>query len=170
MAKVSIKSEDVSEDEIEPIKIEETMTETPVEEVPDIDFDDDEDAITIESLPPDSLLWENGPTAGEVVEWKKQYGEVYITNVTLEKHVVWRTLKRSEYKHIVRHIEDTLTEGKISQTEANMMSEELTCQVCILFPHYGIKDFDGELAGLPSILSQQINEASGFSTIAVRQL
>lgn len=127
-------------------------------------------SISIESLDPAEILWDGGPTAGDVVNWKKQYGDVYITNVTLDKHVVWRTLKRSEYKAIVRQIEEPLSEGKLSQTEANMLSEELTCQVCILFPKYTTKDFDGEMAGLPSILSQQINEASGFSTIAVRQL
>ena len=162
MAKVTLATAD-------PV-VEEEKTEMVEEVIPEEEENFDGEGISIESLPPDEILWDEGPTAGDVVSWKKQYGDVYITNVTLEKHVVWRTLKRSEYKNIVRQIEEVLNNGAMSQTEANMLSEEMTCQVCILFPKYTAKDFDGEMAGLPSILSQQINEASGFSTIAVRQL
>lgn len=174
MAKVSIKQENI----VPPI-LEEPVVELPpevVEDQSDIsddtedDFEYDEAPIDIADLPADTILWDGGPTAGQVVEWKTKYDGVFITNVTYDKHIVWRTLLRSEYKQLVRQIESVLADGKMTQTEANMYNEELTCTICCLFPKYSLNDFDSEMAGIPSIVSQQIMESSGFTTIDVRQL
>ena len=187
MAKVSMKQENVVppvekkevevtvEDSVpqENIDIEpEALSAEDLEDLEDLEnsYVDEEEPVDIESLPPDTELWENGPTAGQVVAWKAEYGDVFITNVTYDKHVVWRTLRRPEYKQLVRQIEQLLTSEKMTQTEANMYNEELTCTICTLFPKYAMADFDKEMAGLPSILSQQIMESSGFATIDVRQL
>lgn len=147
----SVVEEDEANDEDSPQEIEEAL------------------GIQVENLPPDEILWEGGPTAGQVVAWKNQYENVYITNVTFDKHIVWRALNRDEYKSIVRQIEGAVN-GGMGTTEATMLNEELTCVTCFLLPHYKLEDFGRELAGLPSILAQQINESSGFATIDVRQL
>jgi len=137
------------------------------------DLENTEDSsvgINVEDLDPDLQIWEDGPTAKDIVDWKKKYGDVYVTSVTFDKHVVWRTLNRNEYKMIVRQIEQVISSGKMTQTEANMLNEELVCQFCTLFPQFSGEDFSKELAGLPSILAQQILESSGFTTVDVRQL
>lgn len=132
--------------------------------------EDESSIINVEDLDPDLEIWNGGPKAKDIVEWKKKYGDVYVTSITFDKHVVWKTLNRQEYKMIVRQIEQVVSSGKMSQTEANMLNEELVCQFCTLYPQFSNEDFSNEIAGLPSILAQQILESSGFTTIDVRQL
>lgn len=134
------------------------------------EIEDTSSIINVEDLDPELEIWTGGPKAKDIVEWKKKYGDVYVTSVTFDKHVVWKTLNRQEYKMIVRQIEQVVSSGKMSQTEANMLNEELVCQFCTLYPQFSNEDFSREMAGLPSILAQQILESSGFTTVDVRQL
>lgn len=140
--------------------------ESPLEDLDEYDEDEDDSRpILAEDLPPETQIWVDGPTAGQVVEWKKQHGGVYVTSITFDKHVAWRTLKRKEYANVIRHIEKVIA-GGMSQVEANLLNEELVCQICCLAPKF--EDFAEELAGLPSILSQQILESSGFTSWDIR--
>lgn len=152
----------VAKDEV----IAEAVVEEP--EVSD-DFTDDDAIIDMEDLDPEMIIWEGGPTVGQVLKWKEEYEDVYITNVTFDKHVIWRPINRREYAVVVKKIETALANG-MGQTEANMYNEELIVELCALMPKYSVKDFEKDLAGLPSILSQQILESSGFTTIDVRKL
>lgn len=167
---VEKEKEEVVIEDVVPAEVE-VDVEPEALEIEDLEeYDNEEAPVDIESLPPETVLWDDGPTAGQIVAWKAEYGDVFITNVTYDKHIVWRTLRRPEYKQLVRQIEQLLTSEKMTQTEANMYNEELTCSICTLFPKYSMADFEKEMAGLPSILSQQIMESSGFTTIDVRQL
>lgn len=174
MAKVTMKQDNtpssVIEDEVEKEQDEQEIVSDDDDNDDKVDDEELGQSVQIEDLPPDTTIWEGGPTVAQILEWKEEYGDVYITNVTYEKHVVWRTLRRPEYKQLVRQIEQLLVDGRMTQTEANMYNEELTCTICTLYPKYSMPDFENELAGLPSILSQQIMETSGFSTVDVRQL
>ena len=149
----------------------EPVVEAEVEEEVELEeeFVDDETIVNMEDLDPDLIIWDGGPTVRDVLQWKEEYGDVYITNVTFDKHVIWRPIFRREYAAIVKKIEKAL-EGGMGQTEANMYNEELIVELCTLMPKYSLKDFESELAGLPSILSQQILESSRFATIDVRKL
>lgn len=174
--KVTMKQENIvppiSEEPVVDLPSETEGDTLSVPEVEDEDLflDEETSGIDIADLPPDTVLWDDGPTAGQVLEWKNKHKNVFITNVTYEKHIVWRTLLRSEYKQLVREIESVLADGKMTQSEANMYNEELTCTICCLFPKYNLSDLETEDAGVPSIVSQQIMESSGFATIDVRQL
>lgn len=131
----------------------------------------EEENLAVEDLSPDEPLWKDGPTAAQAVEWKEKYGDVYVTSVTTDYHVAWRTINRAEFKMVVKEIEKLVASGNVSQAEAEMVNEELVCQICALYPAFASqKDFAGNLAGLPSILSQQILSASGFTSIDVVQL
>lgn len=123
----------------------------------------------VEDLDPELPLWDGGPTAAQAVAWKEKYGDVYVTSITNDMHVAWRTISRAEFKLVVKQIEKLVAEG-MSQAEAEMINEELICQICALYPRLGEKDFAGTMAGLPSILSQQILSASGFTSIDVIKL
>lgn len=138
------------------------------QEVPDDTVSDS--SMAVEDLDPDEPLWVNGPLASQAVAWKEKYGDVYVTSVTSDYHVAWRTINRSEFKSVVKQIEQLVSGGTVSQAEAEMVNEELVSQICSLFPVFTQKDFAGNLAGLPSILSQQILSASGFTSIDVIQL
>lgn len=139
-------------------------------------FDLDESAVTgedykdIEDVPDEEEIWENGPKAGIIKEWKKQYGDIYITSITYDKHVVWRVLNRAEYKQIVKKMEQLVQAGQLSTAEANLWNEETIAELCMLYPKFDKNNATGFMAGLPSLIAQEVLEASGFVALEVRQL
>lgn len=127
-------------------------------------------ATSVEELAEDVPIFENGPTAGQIIQWKKQYGEVYVTSISFDKHIVWRVLSRIEYKQLVKKMESLMQAGQLSTAEANMWNEEAIAELCILFPGYNKAALTSDMAGLPSLISQEVLEASGFVALEVRQL
>lgn len=123
-----------------------------------------------EDLDPDTPLFEGGPTAGQIVEWKKQYKNVFVTEISYDEYIIWRNIYRGEYRQIVNEISQLVQEGRYSDTEINMRNEELICQIGVLYPKLTPEDFDTQLAGMPLIISQQILESSGFRPIDLRGL
>lgn len=134
------------------------------------DEDVDNQNQDIEDIEDEVPLWENGPLAGTVKEWKRLYGDVYITSISFDKHIVWRTLSRVEYKQIVKKMENLIQSGEMSSAEANMWNEETIAELCILFPEMNANSMSSVLAGLPSLIAQEVLEASGFVALEVRQL
>ena len=104
--------------------------------------------------PNDTPIFENGPGLSQVEVWKKQFGKekVFHTQI-LDKHFVFRTLNRYEYKQIVA----------IENIDA-LYREEIICHTCVLWPlHYDFKKMANEDSGYPSTLAQIIMENSGFT-------
>ena len=132
---------------------------------------EDTDAqVGVDDLPDDELIWPNGPTAGQIKAWKKQYGDVYVTSISYDKHIAWRTLNRLEYKNLFKKMEQLIQAGQLTQSEANLWNEEAIAEICILYPAYDKQSLVSEMAGLPSLISQEVLEASGFLALEVRQL
>ncbi len=125
---------------------------------------------TLEEADPNEELWPDGPTVGQVLEWRNQHKVVVITclTATLDEPIMWRRILRHEYRNIVRQVEDLLAAGEISQAEVQMIQEELVTQVATLFPV--IENFDNEPAGMPAMISQQVLESSGFVSFDSREL
>ena len=124
----------------------------------------------VEDLPDDEEIWKDGPTAGMIKRWKEQFGEVYVTSITFDKHIAWRTLTRLEYKNVVKKMEQLIQAGQLSSAEANMWNEEAISELCMLYPQYERVDMNGIMAGVPSLIAQEVLEASGFVALEVRQL
>jgi hypothetical protein len=124
----------------------------------------------VEDLPDEEEIWEGGPTAGMIKAWKEAYGDVYVTSITFDKHIVWRVLSRLEYKNIVKKMEQLIQAGTLSSAEANMWNEEAIADLCILYPQFDKSEMNGIMAGVPSLISQEVLEASGFVALEVRQL
>jgi len=139
-------------------------------EIIDPDAPAEDFAITVEDLDPKEELWPGGPTAARIIEWKQQYGDVYVTSITMDQHIIWRTMNRFEYKNHVKNIEKLGQSNQISQADISMLNEELIAEMCILFPKFDRNDLNSELAGVPSIIAQEVMEASGFVALEVRQL
>lgn len=104
--------------------------------------------------PNDTPIFENGPGASQVDIWKKQYSKEKIFHtLILDKHFVFRTLNRFEYKQIVA----------IENIDA-LQREEIICSTCVLWPfNYNFKKMANEDSGYPSTLAQIIMENSGFT-------
>jgi hypothetical protein len=125
---------------------------------------------SVEDLPDEELIWPDGPTAGMIKEWKQEFGDVYVTSITYDKHIAWRTLSRLEYKNLVRKMEQLMEAGQLSSAEANLWNEEAIAEICCLYPAYDRQSITADLAGLPSLIAQEVLEASGFVALEVRQL
>lgn len=126
--------------------------------------------VAVEDLDDDEEIWEGGPTAGMIKQWKEEYQDIYVTSITFDKHIVWRVLNRLEYKQIVKKMEQLVQAGQLTSAEANMWNEETIAEMCILYPKLDKKSLSGSMAGLPSLISQEVLEASGFVALEVRQL
>lgn len=177
--KVTMGSETVDEEIFETAeKIEETFEQEAIigendafVEVLDADtLYEEEVGLTVEDLDPNEELWPGGPTASRIIAWKEEHGDVYVTSITMDQHIVWRTMNRFEYKNHVKNIEKLGQNGQISQADVSMLNEELIAEMCILFPKFDRSQLNGELAGVPSIIAQEVMEASGFVALEVRQL
>lgn len=161
----------------EPDKIEEPDEETVTEpDEPDVLEDDVEDeyddgSVSLESLDPEEDFWPGGPKAGQVQDWKKEYGEIWVTtlNPYTNNHVIWRPLNRHEYRHLVKALEQAMANGT-SNAEATMDNEEAVAETVIIYPPYNRHDRKGTLAGMPQTIAQEVMEMSGFAAVDVRQL
>jgi hypothetical protein len=51
-----------------------------------------------------------------------------------------------------------------------MWNEESIAELCILYPTLNKADMTGVMAGIPSLIAQEVLEASGFVALEVRQL
>jgi hypothetical protein len=140
-----------------------------VQESIEVVYDADE-GVDVEDLPDEEEIWPGGPTAKMIKDWKSEYGEVYVTSISFDKHFVWRVLNRMEYKSIVREMENMMQTGELSSAEANMWNEEAICQTCTLYPEFDPQKLTGSMAGVPSLIAQEVLEASGFVALEVRQL
>ena len=104
--------------------------------------------------PDDTPVFDGGPGLSQIDIWKKQFGveKIFHTQI-LEKHFVFRTLNRFEYKQIVG----------IENIDA-LYREEVICRTCVLYPYnYDFKQMAQEDSGYPSTLAQIIMENSGFT-------
>lgn len=131
---------------------------------------EEENYRNVEDLDDNEEIWEGGPIAQEVKEWKEEYGDIYVTSISFDKHVVWRPLNRAEYKQIVKKMEQLVQAGQLTSAEANMWNEETIAELCILYPKYDKRALSGIMAGMPSLIAQEVLEASGFVALEVRQL
>lgn len=172
--------EAVNEDMIDTIL---NQPEVPEEEVSEADLAtppvpeeddelDEEEEVSIDDLPDEAELWPGGPVIGQVKAWKEEYGDgnVYVTSITYDKHVVWRTMNRAEYKNHIRNLEKLTQSGQLGNSDAGLYNEEAIAELCILYPQYDRRTSGNEMAGVPSIISQEVMEASGFVALEVRQL
>lgn len=102
----------------------------------------------------DTPVFTGGPGMSQVDLWKKQFSKESVYHVKiLDKHFIFRTLNRFEYKQIVA----------IENVDA-LYREEMICRTCVLFPfNYDFKTMAVENSGYPSTLAEIIMENSGFT-------
>ena len=106
-------------------------------------------------------IFEGGPTRDMIENWKRQYGDIYMTKFDNETFI-WRTLTRLEFKNLLN------TEG--DQTE--WYREERLAELCVLWPlDYNHEEIMDGKAGIPAILADHIMNKSGFMpTIGAQKL
>ena len=91
--------------------------------------------------------------------WKQEYKKLYKTTLTDGTVLIWRRLKRSEYKEFMKEF-DAIE----NQDERIWSREEAVCRACILYP--STEELDNILeyqAGVATIISDDIFANSGFA-------
>lgn len=96
----------------------------------------------------------NGPTRKEIEGWKEKYGVKKISMIVVGGDIfVFRTLKRPEYREVLRNQELTALDR-----------EEVFSEKCTLYPYNFSTDNDEFDAGIYTILSDAIIDRSGFTS------
>lgn len=170
-AKAPLKKKAVAKPVVEDVAEEEALVLSVDEEIEDLEDMNPEDLIIrVEELDPDQELFQGGPTAGDVVAWKREYGDVYLTAIDYDNYIIWRTITRGEYRDHVKNMTELTVSGRMSEIEATLFNEEAICEMCSLFPQMSASSMSGSMAGVPALITQQVMEASGFMALEVRQL
>ena len=95
----------------------------------------------------------------QVEAWKQEYKKLFKTTLTDGTVLIWRRLKRSEYKALMKEFDK-----EQDQDERFWAREEAVCRSCVLYP--SAEEVDRILeyqAGAATILSDDIFANSGFS-------
>ena len=91
--------------------------------------------------------------------WKQEYKKLYKTTLTDGTVLIWRRLKRSEYKAFMKEF-DSLD----SQEDRLWNREEAVCKACILYPsEEEVQNILEYQAGVATIVSDDIFANSGFA-------
>lgn len=123
----------------------------------------------LEDLEDDEEEFIDGVTIGQLKEWKAKYGRLYTATVFADMTVIFRPINRMEYTQHVKRMEDLNNRANLSPAMASLRHEESLASIAMLHPVYDVQD-PQNLAGLPSLIAQNILEGSGFSALAVREL
>lgn len=94
----------------------------------------------------------------KVNELKSKYKKIYLTSVSDEK-IIWRTLKRSEYKEIMALGAD---DPDISDKDLIYLREEALTRKVVLYPE-NVDDIIEDLAAVAEVISSECMEKSGFN-------
>lgn len=102
-----------------------------------------------------------GPTRKEIEGWKEKYGKNKVCMIVVSGEIfIFRTLKRPEYREVLR-----------DQDHTALDREEIFSEKCTLYPYDFSTKSDKWDAGVCTILSDAIIDRSGFvSTTGIIRL
>lgn len=140
-----------------------------VQESDSIEAEEEADYVTLEDMTNDEEEFVPGVTIGQLKAWKEQYGRLYTATIFADLTVIFRPISRMEYSRHVKNMEELNNKVNLSPAQASLRHEESLTQIALLFPKYNPQD-PKSLAGIPSLIAQNIMEGSGFNALAVREL
>lgn len=96
-----------------------------------------------------------------IAGWKREYKKVFKNSIDGET-IIWRRIKRGEYKDILNEVE-TDEDNKI------LNKQERIVETSVLYP-FNIKEVIEDNAGLATVLSEEILAKSGFALSYTEEL
>lgn len=94
-----------------------------------------------------------------IAEWKVKYGKIFRNDIEEDTFVIWRPIKRGEYKALLNADEE----------EEILAKQEAISKMAILYPVDSDVLIDSR-AGLATVLSEEILKYSGFEISATKSL
>lgn len=96
-----------------------------------------------------------------IEKWKKEYKRIFKNEIDGDT-IIWRRLKRGEYKSILKETEDD-EDNKILTKQEKMVA------AAILYP-FNVQELIEDNAGLATVLSEEILAKSGFAISYTEEL
>ena len=96
-----------------------------------------------------------------IEQWKKEYKRVFKNDIYGDT-IIWRRLKRGEYKNILNETED-------DQDSKILTKQEKMVAAAVLYP-FNIEELIEDNAGLATVLSEEILARSGFAISYTEEL
>lgn len=96
-----------------------------------------------------------------IEKWKKEYKRIFKNDIDGET-IIWRRLKRGEYRNILKEVED-------DEDDKILVKQEKMVTTAILYP-FNAKEVIEENAGLATVLSEEILARSGFAISYTEEL
>lgn len=96
-----------------------------------------------------------------IEKWKKEYKRIFKNEIDGET-IIWRRLKRGEYRNILKESEED-EDNKI------LIKQEKMVATAILYP-FNAEQLIEENAGLATVLSEEILARSGFAISYTEEL
>jgi len=104
-------------------------------------------------------LFNQTPDIEQMRQWKNEWKKLFKTTLVDGTILIWRRLKRSEYRHFMREYQ-----GVNDRDERIWEREEAICRACILFPDQDkVDEIIETQAGIATLLSDDIFANSGFA-------
>lgn len=94
----------------------------------------------------------------KIAQWKSLYGKIYKNNIDKDEFVIWRLIKRKEYKEL-------LNGGNIELME----KQEKVVKTVLLYPEE-VEALIESRAGIATILTEEILAHSGFEISETTEL
>lgn len=94
----------------------------------------------------------------KIAQWKSLYGKIYKNNIDKDEFVIWRLIKRKEYKEL-------LNGGNIELME----KQEKVVKTVLLYPE-DVEALIESRAGIATILTEEILAHSGFEISETTEL
>jgi TPP-dependent indolepyruvate ferredoxin oxidoreductase alpha subunit len=94
-----------------------------------------------------------------IPQWKAQYGNVFKNTLEDDSFVIWRSIKRGEYKSLLN-----------AEKEIDILTkQEAISKIAILYPA-NVDELIDSRAGLATVLSEEILRLSGFEISETKSL
>ena len=99
--------------------------------------------------------FDNAPAEASIDQWKKQFGDVFVSGFSETEIYVWRPVRRPEFVKIQTKMQDP------NESMDQFQLEEMICETCVLWKSVSVPWNEGK-AGTPQSLSEQIMQNSNF--------
>lgn len=96
--------------------------------------------------------------------WKEEYGKIY-KSVIGDDEYIWRRIKRSEYSNVM-----SLSIGETADERIYNRQVAISKAVVLNYSEEILDIKFEELAGLPTVISEEVLEKSGFNLTSTTEL
>ena len=97
-----------------------------------------------------------------IAQWKAEYKKIYKNEID-DEIVIWRRLKRGEYKNILAQETNGNDDNPI------MTKQEMMVKAAVLYP-FDVESLINDNAGVATVLSEEILAKSGFAISYTEEL